>query len=415
MSQMYNFKFNILFDKGILLSRRCYCYFPGDSVINMDLKPETPEGEVVVYLRRYVLMGTVKWYSITKYIFDNTPLDVSNNQGFRCRKTLFSDNRRFLCLRDGDKLEIRNGSDFQHIRRGIKIEIDIWAFNEERESIGKCSFEFKIPFRPTLTPLITTTKPSTTIATTKATTTSATTTRKSTSTLSSTSTSTSTPKKTTLQTEKERETTKTPDEYIATTPTKEPCPGEKILKGKLQVCKPITVELPTISANRSLQASFEYKINLPASAHILKTAFVKVGSYKHHLESNSTFTLKVFYGSGASKSLFKSVRATLGQEQASIPVDKFIPTRNSRITVEVLKNDVKVSLPGELVSLVIDKYDFCFDNTCLDHYYYKKDYIGRSKCMPIVDNIPISHFDTCFGKSLECIYLVRVIFTHSCS
>ena len=360
-------------------------------------------------------VGTPDTYTVVGYKFNNKSYDVGNSEGFDCTAQDFTDVRRYICIRSDGRLEIRVGSDFQQIAGGSKIEIIIKPYSSENQGLGLCKFIFLIKFHPTLTPPPTTARPSTTTTTTKKTTT--TTTAKTTTKLSSTLLKSSSPENhglTTLTSEEEEEYTRSPDDDIATLPTVDPCLEEKILQKRLKLCRPKSIELPTIVTNNSSQSLFEYKIDLPASTPILKTAFVKVGSYSTNLKLNSSFTIKVYHGSGDSKSLFKSIPAKLKKEQILVSVDKFIPTHTSRITVEIYKNKKRVSLPGSRVSLGIDSYVFCLNDTCSRHYQSLQHHVGKIQCGSILKKITVAQFDTCFGKSLcySCTILYSW-FTHS--
>ena len=373
----------------------------GDDVAPMTLQIDIQEGTTLYNMSGYVYFGTPVGYAVHSYNFNGVSYDVNNTEGFDCTAQDFSDERRYICIHTDGKLEIRKGSNFKQIAGDSRIEIVIKAYDDENRNLGLCKFEFIIPFKPTLTPPATTTKPPTTASTTKktTTTTAATTTTKMASTLSI-STTPESHKITTLRSKGEAELTTGPDEYIATPPTVDPCLDEKILQERLNQCMPTSVELRTIVINQSLQSVFEYKIDMPVSMPILKTAFVKIGNYSTSLESNSSFAVKVFHGSGESRSLIKSVPAKLKGQKTMVPVDKFVPTRVSRITVEVHKNKKRVSLPGGLVSLGISNYAFCLNDTCLRHYYSWQHHVGKIQCVPILNTIPVAQFDTCFGKSL---------------
>ena len=379
--------------------------FLGGDAVPKNLPVDLAEGTGVIDMNNFVYQGTPHGYRITNYKFNQLAYHISGGGGFNCSTKPFADARRFLCMRDNGKVEIRRGSGFRNIAPGSQIDVVIRPYSADNLDIDVCTFILRIGFKPTLTPMPTTasTATTTTKATTKPTTTTkttiSTTTKKPRTTVIATTTVSPTrlktkPSSTTRQTERGS------TDDIITLPTIDPCFETKMLQGKIKSCRPRSMELSTIVTNQSLQSIFEYKIDETVSTPILKTASVKVRTTAAYLPINSSIKVKLFFTDGETRSLLTIVDVIVDEEQAVVTVDKFIKsTGSSSISVEIERNDERVNLPGGMVSLVVDLYDFCQNDTCLQHYEEWLSIFERGKCQKLLKGISIAQFDTCFGKS----------------
>lgn len=158
------------------------------------------------------------------------------------------------------------------------------------------------------------------------------------------------------------------------------------------------VELHAVSANQSTQSGFEFNLDKQISSPIWKMAYVKVRSHAAFLKPNESVLIEIVHKDGLNNPILKKLEAMVEGGKVEISIDKFIPNGMANITVQLAKDSQPLQLPVGLVSLVVNLYDFCLNQTCLDHYYDWKNNFSTGKCAGTFEDDPLAQFGTCFGR-----------------